>query len=190
MLKDFNQKKRKESIAATDWFKENEMIVNPDKFQAIIIKRNSNMEDQYTLNFDGNQVNSDKSVKLLGISIDNKLSFEEHVSSLCKKVSNQLNAISRLHRYLGFKEKEILINSFVYANFNYYPLIWHFSPAKSVRKIERIQVIALRILYNDFESDYEVLLKQSGKCTMEVRRLRTLALEIFKNFYGRNFSKN
>ena len=176
----------KESIAATDWFKENEMIVNPDKFQAIIIKRNSNMEDQYTLNIDGNQVNSEKSVKLLGISIDNKLSFEEHVSSLCKKASNQLNAISRLHRYLGFKEKEILINSFVYANFNYCPLIWHFCPAKSVRKIERIQERALRILYNDFESDYEVLLKQSGKCTMEVRRLRTLALEIFKTLQNLN----
>ena len=176
----------KESIAATDWFKENEMIVNPDKFQAIIIKRNSNMEDQYTLNIDGNQVNSEKSVKLLGISIDNKLSFEEHVSSLCKKASNQLNAISRLHRYLGFKEKEILINSFVYANFNYCPLIWHFCPAKSVRKIERTQERALRILYNDFESDYEVLLKQSGKCTMGVKRLRTLALEIFKTLQNLN----
>ena len=170
----------KESIAATDWFKGNEMIVNPDKFQAIIIKRNSNMEDQYTLNIDGNQVNSEKSVKLPGISIDNKLSFEEHVSSLCKKASNQLNAISRLHIYLGFKEKEILVNRFVYANFNYCPLIWHFCAAKSVRKFERIQERALRILYNDFESDYEVLLKQSGKCTMEVRRLRTLALKIFQ----------
>ena len=176
----------KESIAATDWFKENEMIVNPDKFQAIIIKRNSNMEDQFTLNIDGNQVKSEKSVKLLGVSIDNKLSFEEHVSSLCKKASNQLNAISRLHRYLGFKEKEVLINSFVYANFNYCPLIWHFCPAKSVRKIEKIQERALRILYNDFENDYEVLLKKSGKCTMEVRRLRTLALEIFKTLQNLN----
>ena len=75
----------KESLVATNWFKENEMIVNPDKFQAIIVKRNSNMENQYTLNIDGNQVISEKSVKLLGIDIDNKLSFDEHVSSLCKK---------------------------------------------------------------------------------------------------------
>ena len=52
----------KESLVATNWFKENEMIVNPDKFQAIIVKRNSDMEKQYTLNIDGNQVNSEKSV--------------------------------------------------------------------------------------------------------------------------------
>ena len=36
--------------AAIDWFKINEMIVNPDKFQAIIIKKNCRMKDSYALN--------------------------------------------------------------------------------------------------------------------------------------------
>ena len=39
------------------------------------------MNNQYTLDIDNNQVTSEKSVKLLG----NKLSFNEYVSSLCKK---------------------------------------------------------------------------------------------------------
>ena len=108
--------------------------VNADKFQAIIV--NSDMCNQYTLNIDGNQVTSEKSVKLLGINIDNKLSFDEHVSSLCKKASNQLDTKSRLHRYLRFKEKGVLINSFIYAHFNYCPLIWYFCSVKSARKIE------------------------------------------------------
>ena len=73
------------------------------------------MCNQYTLNIDDNQATSEKSMKLLGVNIDNKLSFDEHVSSLCKKASNQLNAISRFHKYFGFKEKEVLINSFAYA---------------------------------------------------------------------------
>ena len=88
--------------------------------------------------------------------------------------SNQLNAISRLHIHLGFKKKEVLDNSFVYANFNHCPLIWHFCSAKSVRKIEQIQTRALRILYNDFDSEYKTFRDKSGKCTMEVKRLRTL----------------
>ena len=113
----------RESQIATDWFKENNMIVNADKFQAIIVKRHYNICNQYTLNIDGNQVTSEKSVKLLGINTDNKLSFDEHVSSLCKKASNKLNAASILHRYLGFKEKEVLIKDFVYAYFNYCPIL-------------------------------------------------------------------
>ena len=163
-----------ESQIATDWFKENNMIVNADKFQAIIVKQNSDMCNQYTLNIDGNQVTLEKFVKLLGVTIDNKSSFDEHVSSLCKKASNQLNVVTRLHSYLGFKEKEVLLNSFVYASYNYCPLICHFCSAKSVRKIEQIQTRTLRILCNDFDSDWKTLLDNSGKCTMEVKRLRTL----------------
>ena len=82
------------------------------------------MCNQYTLNIDGNQVTSEKSVKLLGINIDNKLSFDEHVSSLCKKASNQLDTKSRLHRYLRFKEKVVLINGFIYAHFNYCTMVF------------------------------------------------------------------
>ena len=37
------------------------MIVNADKFQAIIVKRNLDVCNQYTLNIDGNQVASEKS---------------------------------------------------------------------------------------------------------------------------------
>ena len=47
---------------------------------------------------------------------------------------------------------------------------------KSVKKIEKIQKRALRILYNDFSSDHESILNKSGKSTMEVKDLRTLAL--------------
>ena len=48
------------------------MTVNADKFQAIIVKRNSDICSQYTLNIDGNQVTSKKSVKLLAVNIDDK----------------------------------------------------------------------------------------------------------------------
>ena len=162
------------------------MIVNADIFQANIVKRKSDMCNQYTLKIDGNQVTSEKSVKLLVINTDNKLSFDKHVSSLCKKASNQLNARSRSHSYLGLKEKEVLINSFVYVNFNYFPLIWHFCSAKSVRKIEQIQTRALRILCNDFDIDYKTLLDKSDRYTTGVKRLRTLGLEVFKTLNNIN----
>ena len=64
---------------------------------------------------------------------------------------------------MGFKEKEILLNSFVYSNFNYCPLVWRFCSSKSLNKIEKIQERALRLLRNDFTSDYSELLNKSGK---------------------------
>ena len=94
----------KESQAAIDSFVSNEMIVNPDKFQAIAVKRNNKIKDSYSLNLNQEVMNSENSVKLLGVEIDNKLSFEKHISTLVKKASNQLNAISRIQKFMGFKD--------------------------------------------------------------------------------------
>ena len=61
------------------------MIVNPDKFQAIVVKRNNKMKDSYSLNINQEVINSENCVKMLGVETDNKLSFEKHVSTLAKK---------------------------------------------------------------------------------------------------------
>ena len=92
----------------------------------------------------------------------------------------QLNALSRLQKYMGKSEKEAIINSFILSNFNYCPLVWHFSSCESIRKIEKIQKRCLRIILNDYESDYETLLCNTNKPTMEIRRSRTLDVEIIK----------
>ena len=112
-----------DSQAAIDWFKINEIIVNPDKFQVIVVKKNSRKKDSYALNINNQTINSGNSVKLLGIEIDNTRSFNKYISTLCKKASNQLNSIGRIQKYMGFKGKEVLLNSFVLSNFNYCPLL-------------------------------------------------------------------
>ena len=63
------------------------MIVNPDKCQAIVIKKSCRMNDYYALNIN-NQTNiSQNFVKLIGIGIDNTLSFDKHISNRCKRAS-------------------------------------------------------------------------------------------------------
>ena len=55
-----------------------------------------------------------------------------------------------------------------------------------IRKIEKIQKRCLRIVLNDYESDYDVLLRKSGKITMEIKQLRVLAIQIFKTVNNLN----
>ena len=76
---------------------------------------------------------------------------------------------------MGFKGKEVLLNSFVLSNFNDCPLVWHFCSSKSLKKIEKIQERALRIPRDDSTSDFNQLLNKSSKASMKVRRLRTEA---------------
>ena len=116
---------KSESEEAIKWFETNNMFANPDKFQAIIVHHNKNINENYTLNVNNIEIKSTNSVRLLAIDIDNKLNFDKHLASLCRKAANQLNAICRIQNHMGNKEKEVLVNSFIYSNFNYCPLVWH-----------------------------------------------------------------
>ena len=55
-------------------------------------------------------------MKLLGVHIDDKLNFNEHIK-ICKYAGNQLNALIQLKSFLGLKEKEVLVNSFYIFKF-------------------------------------------------------------------------
>ena len=107
------------------------MIVNPEKFQSMVLQR-SGSSDVHTVKIDGNKIETANSVYLLGIHRDNKLTFDDHIFALYNKASMQLNAICWLKYYLGKEELEVIINSFIYSNFKYYPLAWHFTSCKAM----------------------------------------------------------
>ena len=167
----------KESEVAIKWFSNNNMAVNPKRFQASIINRQNRSNHKCCLNINNAEIKSKESVALLGIEIDNKLNFEKHVSTICKKANNQLNAIRRIGADLGQKEKEILINSFVYSNF---------TTRKGINNIEKVQERSLKFILNDYDKTYFQLLDISKKPSMEVKRLRILITEIFKTLNDSN----
>ena len=175
-----------ESSNAIEWFRGNDMIVNPEKFQAIIFNRRLKDENTYTLNFDNKVIQTSSEVVLLGIEIDNNLKFKKHIHQLVRNAAGQLNFLSRQSKFLNHDAKRIVIESFVLANFNYCPLVWHFCSCESMRKLERIQERAFRLLLNDHESDYEQLLTKVNKPTLEIRRLKFLATENFKTINNLN----
>ena len=67
-----------ESESAVSWSKQNEMIVNADNFQAITLNKKES-EAKYRLTIDNNDIESTKSVTLLGITIDDRLRFDQHI---------------------------------------------------------------------------------------------------------------
>ena len=64
---------------------------------------------------------------------------------------------------MGKPEKVAIINSFIYVRFNYCPLVWYFCTCESIRKIQEIQKRCLRIVLDDYDSDYDVLLRKNWK---------------------------
>ena len=85
------------------------MIVNPDKSQTILLDKRKRDHTNQRIVVNNQNIKVVSSVELLGIQIDDKFNFTLYVSNICRSAVNQLNALIRLKRFLGFKEKRILI---------------------------------------------------------------------------------
>ena len=59
-------------------------------------------------------------------------------------------------------------------------MVWHFCMEKNSKKIEKVQERALRFVYEDYNISYDNLLKKAKVPSLQIRRMRTMALETFK----------
>ena len=175
-----------ECKTAINWLHNNKMIANPDKFQVIFLDKRRSDNTNIEAETGNEKISSTLSVKLLGVHVDDKLNFNKHINKICKSAGNQLNALMRLKSFLGLKVNEVLVNSFIYSNFNYCPLVWMLSHKKSLNKIESLHKGALRFLLNDYVSSYEQLLERSGKCNINIGRLRCVCIEIYETLNDLN----
>lgn len=82
------------------------MIGNPKTFQAVTAIRQS--KSNYNC-----KPSIDESDTILGIEIDNKLNFEKHIKSLCRKASQKLGAIQRISNLLETQNKNLLFNTVI-----------------------------------------------------------------------------
>ena len=77
-------------------------------------------------------------------------------------------------------QKEILLSSFIISHFSYCPLIWMFCSKKSTKKINAVHERSLRIIRNDYESLYPLLLEEAHQITFHQRCINSFMIDVYK----------
>ena len=85
-------------------------------------------------------------------------------------------SIDYAHIYLSMYTTK----SFILSCFNYCPLVWYFSAAKQVQKVDKNHERVVCFIHDDYHSDSSGLSLKTNSSTMEVRRMRALCVEIYK----------
>ena len=165
-------------VNAIHWFRENSMVVNAKKFQFMIL--GTKRITKICLNIDGYICHSKTSILLLGIHIDWKLSFNNHVNILCTKASSKTKQLFRLRHKLDYSQKLVLFHSYIMSVFSYCSIIWMFCGKTMNARINRVHKRALQALLNDFESSFNELLEKSNQITIHELNKRRLLIEVYR----------
>ena len=171
------------------WFKANSMKPNPKKFQFMILEKST--RQSVILNINNVKIRESSSVVLLGLTIDNRLTFKDHINILLRRASFKLHALKRITKYLTAIKAKLLCNGFINSQFNYASIIWMFCHKQDYLKIKKIQHNALKIVHNSNES-YVELLSRNNEVSIHHKQLRILATEVFKSLadINPNFMKS
>ena len=164
----------KESI---DWFENNGMKLNSSKCHLLVC---GHKFESMMCNVGNSQVIETNKVKLLGISIDSDLSFNDHMTTICKKASKKLNALSRQCAILPFYRRKMLMNAFFNSQFSHCPLVWMCHSRAINTKINNLHYRALRMIYRDDTTSFDKRLEKDESVTIHHRNLQALATEMFK----------
>ena len=124
--------------------------------------------------------------KLVGVEVDNKLNFNEHLDGIIKNISRKVSALSRIFIFMALTKRRFLMNSFFNSQFSYCPLIWMCHSRTVNSKISKTHERCLRIVYNDNKSSFKELLETDKSLQIQIKILQILAIEIFKVY--RNIS--
>ena len=96
-----------ETQIMTKWFADNSMKSNVDKFHGIILSGGqSNTAIQVSL--DDVDIVFVQKIDVLGVCIDGKLNFNEHVCRICSKASAQISALRRLTGLLDYPSRKAI----------------------------------------------------------------------------------
>ena len=122
-------------VIMRDWFQNNYMKLNGEKCHLINFGKSNN---DTSLKIDNTIIKPRKEQKVLGISIDNNLSFKGHVQSICKKASQKLHALSQISNYMDDKQVKQTMCVSILSPLSYCPLIWMFCDRQTNNRINRI----------------------------------------------------
>ena len=151
LLPEIEMKLNLDLINLSTWLQNNELILNMDKTEVVIFGTGQRLAkqdyDDFQVLFEGQVIQQSKVFKYLGVILDDRLSFNEHVLYIESKVSRVLGVFSRLRYLLTAETANRLYKAMVLPILDYCDTVWHGGGKTNSIKIERLQRRAGRIVY-------------------------------------------
>ncbi len=109
---------------------------------------------EHCLTLDDCSLNSSSSVRNLGVIFDSNLSFDSHISSICKTEFFHLKNISKLRPILSMSNAEMLIHAFMTSRLDYCNALLGGCSARLINKLQMVQNAAARVLTRTRKNDH------------------------------------
>eukprot|EP00794_Sanderia_malayensis_P001607 gene1607-1778_t len=142
---------------ATQWYSQNHLLAIKEKYQAMVINPPKATDSKITVKADEEGIEIKKQLKLLGVIIDDQMNFGEHIREISRKASQRLGGLNQFRNIISTASKLTIYKTSIMPYVTYCSTVWHFAKSSDLRKVERIQEKAMKIIYCDKSKTHELV---------------------------------
>ena len=132
-----------------EWLNVNKLSINISKSQYMIFQSSKkNFITKENLFINGTMIRKVESTKFLGVIIDSKLSWSEHIHHIKNKISKSIGILYKVRKTFQVSTLITLYYCFIYPYFQYCVEVWGKACNIYLSSLINIQKRAIRIIYS------------------------------------------
>lgn len=143
------------------------MILNADKTKIMLmagkqkLKYIPHSKDCLNAQIQGSKLEQVSSERLLGVQVDNCLTWDEQVQKVRKTCLFKLSLLRKIRRYLPLNVRKMYFSYYIKPHLDYCSTIWGHTSKENISKLNKIQKQAARlILDKDYTTPSEELFRE------------------------------
>ena len=113
------------------------------------------------------------------MTVDNRLSFDNHISVICKKINNQFNVMLRFRKLINKEMLLKLYKAFILPHFTAVLFFWHFCGTCIANKVDNLNKCIFRFIPQDYSSPYDILPSKVNVKSLFIRHLQNFMITLY-----------
>ena len=165
------------------WLNSNKLSLNVSKTHYMLFRPHKKCKMKYDTNIllDGHLITETKNTKFLGVVLDNKLSWADHINCIKKKISKGIGIICKARKLISVKTLVSLYYSFIYPYLLYCIEVWGNACDYLLNPLYMLQKKIIRIIASvSYLSHTDSLFKRYNILTTKNMYVFSIALFMFK----------
>ena len=131
------------------WCKDNHMLISPAKTKCMLIttrQKHQNKPQSLQLTLGSDSIEQISKHRILGVIVDEKLSWEPHIDKLCKTLSRNIFLLTKLKQLIKTEHCKLFFSAHIKSHFEYCSTIWDQCDAVHFNKVASLFSRAIKVL--------------------------------------------
>ncbi len=131
------------------WMKDHHLQLNQAKTEVLVVSANPSFHHNFTFQLGLSTIIPSKTARNLGVVIDDKLNFSDHITKTARSCRFALYNIKKIRPFLWEHATQLLVQALVLSKLDYCNALLAGLPASSVKPLQLMQNAAARLIFNE-----------------------------------------